>query len=69
MSRYFSISGYYKDDGSEFEGYIVKEFDDVDEENDDDVFYYGLSERDLRGSSFDDGLEFVVTSFEEITPI
>lgn len=69
MSRYFSISGYYKDDGSEFEGYIVKEFDDVDEENDDDVFYYGLSEKNLRESSFDDGLEFVVTSFEEITPI
>ena len=67
MSRYFSISGYYKDDGSEFEGYIVKEFDHVDEE-DDDVFYYGLSEKDLRESSFDDGLEFVVTSFEEITP-
>ena len=68
MSRYFSISGYWKDDGSEFEGYIVKEFDDVGED-DDNVFYYGLSERDLRESSFHDGLEFVVMSFEEITPI
>lgn len=68
MSRYFSISGYYKDDGSEFEGYIVKEFHDADEWDDDNVFYYGLSERDLRESSFDDCLEFVVTSFEEITP-
>ncbi len=68
MSKYFEISGYWKDDKSEFSGYIVREYDDVDEELDDLIFYYGLSESELENSSEDDALEFVVTSFEEINP-
>ena len=45
MSKYFSIDGYWKDDKSEFSGYIVKEFDDVEEDEDRDnkIFFYGLS--------------------------
>jgi hypothetical protein len=68
MSKYFEISGYWKDDKSEFSGYLVKEYDDVDEELDDLIFYYGLNEFELESSSEDDALEFVVTSFEEINP-
>lgn len=68
MSKYFRISGYWKDDKSEFEGHIVKEFDDVEEKESDDnlIFYYGLGEEELKNSSEDDALEFVVTNYEEI---
>ncbi len=69
MSKYFSINGYYKDDKSEFEGYIIKEYDDVDEELDDLIFFYGLSESDIK-QAIDDGgediLDFVITSYDEI---
>ena len=71
MSKYFSINGYWKDDKSEFEDYIVKEYDDVesDEQADDRIFYYGLSENDLNHSIVtggNDALDFVVTSFKQI---
>jgi len=71
MSKYFSINGYFKDDKSEFNGYIVKEYNDVesDEQADDRIFYYGLDENHLKHSidtGGNDALEFVVTSFEEI---
>ena len=71
MSKYFSINGYFKDDKSEFENYIVKEYNDVesDEQADDRIFYYGLDENHLNHSIVtggNDALDFVVTSFEEI---
>lgn len=68
MSKYFEISGYWKDDKTEFSGLIVKEYDECEEDEDADnlIFYYGLGESDLASSSEDDALEFVVTSFEEI---
>lgn len=71
MSKYFSIDGYYKDDNSEFSGYIVKEFDDVeaDEQADDRIFYYGMCESEIQQAIADGGhdmLDFVITSYEEI---
>ncbi len=66
MSKYFEINGFWKDDKSTFDGYIVREYDDLDEELDDLIFYYGLGESELNSSSEDDALEFVVTSFEEV---
>jgi len=71
MSKYFSINGYFKDDKSEFNGFIVKEYDDSeeDENREDQIFYYGLSDNDLQHSvdtGGNDILDFVVTSFEEI---
>jgi hypothetical protein len=50
---------------------IVKEYDDAeeDENRDDQIFYYGLSDNDLKHSvdtGGNDMLDFVVTSFEEI---
>jgi len=66
MSKYFEIDGYFKDDKAQFSRYLVKEFDDFDEEFDYVIFYYGLSESDLKNSSEDDDLDFVVTSFKEV---
>ena len=77
---YFSINGYWKDDNVSFEGYIVREFDDVleDEPNEDgltdnDIFYYGLSELEIQASIANAGieedvLEFVITSYKIYTP-
>ena len=72
MSKYFSIDGYWKDDLSEFNGFIVKEFDDTEEDEDRDlqIFYYGLSEAEIQDAIANpDGnsLEFVITSYKEIT--
>jgi hypothetical protein len=72
MSKYFSIDGYYKDDKSEFSGYIVKEFDDTeeDENKDNQIFYYGMCESEIQQAIADGGhdmLDFVITSYEETT--
>jgi len=74
MSKYFSVEGYWKDDRSEFGGYIVKEFDDVEENEEDDdlIFYYGLSESDIQQAIEDekngveDSLDFAITYYEVI---
>lgn len=69
MSKYFSIDGYWLDDKTEFEGLIVKEYDDMNEEEDDDVFFFGMGESDLKNAIEDAEetvLDFVVTSYEEI---
>ncbi len=69
MSKYFSIDGYWLDDKSEFNGLIVKEYDDMNEEEDDDVFFFGMGESDLK-NAIEDGeettLDFVITSYEEV---
>ena len=72
MSKYFNIEGYWRNDKSQFGGYIVKEFDDVEENEEDDdlIFYYGLSESDIQQAIEDekndveDSLEFAITSYE-----
>lgn len=69
MSKYFEINGYWKDDKSEFNGLIVKEYDDVGED-DDDVFFYGLSEEQIKeaidSKGEDDSLDFIITSYKEL---
>ncbi len=70
MSKYFEISGYWKDTNENFEGYIVKEFDDTEEseELDDLIFYYGLSESEIQEAIklvWDTDLEFIITEYEE----
>lgn len=65
----FIINGYWKDDHVEFYDYLVSPFDSVgDDQNDDDIFYFGLSEQDIIDSiksEGDDALEFVITSYEK----
>lgn len=69
MSKYFEISGYWKDDEEDFfEGYIVKETNDSDE-FDDLIFYYGLSEEQIKeciaNPEQENALEFVITDYCE----
>lgn len=71
MSKYFSIDGYWKDDQTEFNDYIIKEYDDSEEteERDDMIFYYGMSEADIQdaiANPDENNLEFVITSYMEI---
>lgn len=73
---FFTINGYWKDDRSPIDGYLVYaydnsieggEFDDYPY-SDDDVFYYGLSEDDIKlaiEEGEDNALEFVITSYEK----
>lgn len=65
----YSINGYWKDDKSTFEGYLVSEYDDTHPELDDYIFFYGLSEADIK-AAIEDGentiLDFVITSYEKI---
>ena len=69
---YYRINGYWKDDLSKFEGDLVRAFDDEpsqdDEYTDDDIFYYGLSEEEIKQSiesGENDSLEFVITSYHK----
>lgn len=68
MAKLFKISGYWKDDKSEFNDYLVCEYDDCPENmNDDDIFYYGLSEEEIKSAikdGADTGLEFVITRYK-----
>lgn len=64
----FSINGYFKDDKSEFNGYLVYEYDSVSEGlEDENIFYYGLSESSIIEAikeGENTGLEFVITDYE-----
>lgn len=66
MSKYYEISGYWKDNKEPFDGYIIKEYDDFDE-NDDIIFFYGIDEKQLQDNlgKEDSDFEFVITSYKE----
>ena len=68
MSNLNHISGYWKDDKTEFQNYLVNEYDDTPKGmDDDDFFYYGLSEESIKQAikeKEDNSLEFVITSYE-----
>ena len=73
-AEFFYISGYWKNDKSEFKDYLVTSADDfVDDDGDDyDIFYYGMTEKDIK-DAIKDGektdLEFVITSYSKATGI
>ncbi len=64
MEQLFLIDGYWKDNKRQFNGYLVSSNDDS--EDDDEVFFYGLSEEDIK-EEIDLGEqttnEFVITSY------
>lgn len=69
---YCRINGYWKDDKTEFNDLLVREYDDTfyyGMSEDDDIFYYGLSEGDIV-EEIENGentsLEFVITSHEKV---
>lgn len=68
--KYFKISGYWKDDKSEFTDYIVKDTDDAEKSDiDNDVFYYGLTENKIKDAikkKEDTIHEFVITSYKKV---
>ena len=69
MPKYFEIDGYWTDTGETFENYIVSETCDVDPNDDDDrVFFYGLSAYQLRKAieSKEPFGDWVCTAFREI---
>lgn len=72
MEKFYSISGYWKDDQADtFEDYLVKESTHIEsEEEDEAVFFYGITEEEIKRSIEDgkngvdeDDLEFVITSY------
>ena len=67
-ANYFRISGFWKDDKSEFSGYLVKDDHTIIEDEDDSIFFYGLSESDIQQAIIDGeestAQEFVITSYE-----
>lgn len=65
MAKYFEITGIWVDDNSEFTG-VVKSTHDVDEQEDDKIFYYGLSESDLEKGKVTPIDGFLILTFTEI---
>lgn len=66
MTNYFSIYGYWKDDKEEFGPYIVKATHDIIEEEDDNIFFYGLSEDEIKEAielGEDTVHDFVITEY------
>lgn len=65
----FLINGYWKDDKSEFSNYTVSAYHDQEDNDDDDIFYYGLTESDIKDNiklGWSTELEFVITSYTKI---
>ena len=62
------IDGYWLDDKTEFYGYIVSQLEEIDEVNDEDIFYYGLSLDYIEENILNEktGLDFVITRYELI---
>lgn len=58
--KIFSVSGYFNDDHSNFDGYLVAEFNQTPfGYSDEQIFFYGLSETQLIGKHGD----FTITSY------
>ena len=58
------VDGYWVDDRTEFEGYVISQYNDI-EEDDDSIFFYGLSESEIAESlGKETGEDFVITRYE-----
>jgi len=71
MIQFFEISGYWKDNKEEFEGFIVTNLDNPTEEGlyqEEDIFFYGLGEKDLEDALNNEDTihDFVITNYTEI---
>lgn len=71
-SKYFKVSGFWKDTKVKFSDYIIKELDRESEEDDEDecLFQYGINEDELKEiieSKWKSNYDFVITSYEETT--
>jgi len=64
----FLINGYWKNDKTEFYDYVVTDYDD-NAEDDDEIFYFGLSESEIQKAiklGWNTELEFVITSYTKL---
>lgn len=69
-SKYFSISGFWKDTKEKFSDMIVKDSEEGTEEEDEKIFYYGLTKYEIQGvieKRWESNLDFVITSYKETT--
>jgi hypothetical protein len=58
------VDGYWVDDHTKFEGYVISQTHDV-EEDDDSIFFYGLSESEIAESlGKETAQDFVITRYE-----
>ncbi len=59
------IDGYYNDDKTEFYGYLVSQGEEIIEELDDDIFFYGLTLEYIKDNLNNEntGLDFTITDY------
>lgn len=60
------IDGYWKDTKENFEGYLIKQTSDYDESDpqDEEIFYFGLSEEAIKKTMNQETAEdFVITAY------
>lgn len=71
--EYFKVSGYWIDDNSTFEEYIVTSYENASKLDgrfeDDEIFFFGMTEEVLKealymGASFEE--DFVITYYEKV---
>ena len=65
ISKYFKISGFWKDTKVKFSNMIVKELEELAEDDDENIFYYDLSEEEICQEiklGWSGTLDFVITS-------
>jgi hypothetical protein len=63
----FEIDGYFKDDKTEFYGYLVSEHDDVYNDEDESIFFYGLSEDEIKEAMSENTThDFVITAYRKL---
>ena len=71
MFNFFEIDGYFKDDGTEFTGYVVTDAEEIIEDRDDDIFWYGLTEDMIKeyidNPPLEGVIDFVITSYRKIS--
>lgn len=67
MKKYFKISGFWKSDNTKFTDYVVTNYED-DGDEDDNIFFYGLDEDEIKNAINQNTtcLEFVITSYTKI---
>lgn len=66
--HFFSIDGYFVDDpNNPFEGQIVCDCDDFREEDEDTIFFYGLSEKGIQQAieSKEPVDDFIITAYTQ----
>jgi hypothetical protein len=67
MANYYLISGYWKDDNTMFEDYLVCDGADINMQYEEDVFFYGLTEKDIKAAIANHAnteLEFVILDYK-----